>query len=196
MIFEGRNASEIEAHFQGLSEDILQRDRQRVERFFGGELRDIIASGLDKYRDRAPSVGFEVIGEPARVASTAVDWSDYVFVQQETASCGYLRGGLSTVPAFNAAMQGANRRVPTANGKTKEVSALAYLMDYKKVPPVFYRMYMPSIGKFFEMEGEPASIHISLSWCPRPMRGGCSAERGGRLRRIIWGSLMTPRMAS
>jgi hypothetical protein len=28
-------------------------------------------------------------------------------------------------------------------------------MDYKKVPPVFYRMYMPSIGKYFEYCGEP-----------------------------------------
>jgi hypothetical protein len=155
LIFEGKTADEIEQHFEGLREDILQRDSQRVERFFGGELRDIIESGLDKYRDRVPSVGFEVIGEPARVAPTDVDWSDYVFVQQENRVMRLSTGGISTVPAFNAAMQGANTRVPTANGKTKQVSALTYLMDYKKVPPVFYRMYMPSIGKFFEHGGEP-----------------------------------------
>ena len=92
---------------------------------------------------------------PKKAKRSRVDWSDYVFVQQENRVMRLSTGGMSTVPAFNAAMQGEDRRVPAANNKTKEVSAITYLMDYKKVPPVFFRMYMPSVGKFFEHGGEP-----------------------------------------
>jgi hypothetical protein len=92
---------------------------------------------------------------PKKAKRSRVDWSDYVFVAQENRVMRLSTGGMSTVPAFNAAMMGQDRRVPAANNKTKEVSAITYLMDYKKVPPVFLRMYMPSVGKFFEHGGEP-----------------------------------------
>lgn len=154
LIFEGKTADEIEQHFEGLREDILQRDSQRVERFFGGELRDIIESGLDKYRDRVPSVGFEVIGEPARVAPTDVDWSDYVFVRHENAVMTLSSGAMESVAAFNASLLGAKRVVVGPNGKPKTVPALHYLMEHVRSEPVYARVYAPAWPVFFEWRGE------------------------------------------
>ena len=37
-------------------------------------------------------------------------------------------------------------------------------MDYKKVPPVFFRMYMPSASKFFEHGGEWDFVNSLSSW--------------------------------
>ena len=98
---------------------------------------------------------FDSVGGREAKSKSKVDWFDYVFVAQENRVMRLSTGGMYTVPAFNAAMLGEDRRVPTANGKAKEVSAITYLMDYKKVPPVFLRMYMPTAGKFFEHMGEP-----------------------------------------
>lgn len=97
---------------------------------------------------------FSDVGGREASSKSKVNWFDYVFVAQENRVMRLSTGGMYTVPAFNAAMLGEDRRVPTANGKAKEVSAITYLMDYKRVAPVFYRMYMPSVGKFFEHMGE------------------------------------------
>ena len=110
-------------------------------------------------RDEMLLADFESTGEPVLKAVSAapterVNWSDYVFIQQENRVMRISTGGMSTVPAFNTAMQGEDTRVPAANGRTKEVSAITYLMDYKKVAPVFLRMYMPNAAKFFEHDNE------------------------------------------
>lgn len=154
LIFEGKTADEIEQHFEGLRDYVQQRDRERVERFYGGELQDIINSGLDKYRDRVPSVGFEVIGEPARVAPTDVDWSDYVFVRHENAVMTLSSGALESVAAFNASLLGAKRVVVGPNGKPKVVPALHYLMEHVRSEPVYARVYAPAWPVFFEWRGE------------------------------------------
>ena len=109
------------------------------------------------------------------------DWDDYVFVQQENKVMRLTTGAMSTVPAFNSAMLGEDRRVPAANNKTKEVSAMAYLLDYKRIAPVFYRMYMPGVGKFFTHQGE-ACVN---SYMPELVPEACENWADGDAWKIV-----------
>ena len=153
LIFEGKTAREINDHFEKLREDILQRDSQRVMRFFGGELQDIIDSGLDKYRDRVPGAGFEVVGESAKAGK--VDWHDYVHIGMTNTIMRISSGAEFTVGGFNNHHKSANTWVPGKDGKLKRLTPIDYLQEFRKSQrPVFRTIYAPNCDEFFEYDLE------------------------------------------
>ena len=171
LIFEGKTPDEIRNHFMAYGQAIAQRGSERSERFWNGELDDIIESGMGKYESRVIAGvegDFQVIGGGTpnaknQVGFLKVNWNDFVFMAGPGLWRQLSTGAEFKPPNFNTAFQQANTWIQTPQGRPKRMRPTDFMQDVVKVPQIYAAMYDPSQGEIFNYNG----VDVVNTYMPR-----------------------------